>query len=411
MRRSYSHPILNSAATVLLLAALSPLNAIATNWLTYHFDNARDGANTNEVVLTPANVNTNTFSRLFTYAVDAEVYAEPLYVAQVAITGQGTHDVVFVATENNTVYAFDADSNLGTNAGLLWRTNLGTAATSTLFGTRYHHNVLNPLIGITGTPVIDPVAGILYVDVFTTPVPDTTNGVHYLHALNIANGADLPFSPIVVAASVPGTGVDSSNGVVTFNANQEDSRPGLTLAGGMVFVACGSFGDTDPYHGWVIGFNATNLQQLPAYTFATTPNASVSAFGVNAGEGALWGGGAGLCVDANTNLYFEVGNGSFSATTNGGDFGDSFVKLSTTNMFAVADYFAPSNQASMAANDLDLGSGGPILLPDSAGSPAHPHLMIGAGKEGTLYLVTSGPHPLDHGAHEISATFADCCHS
>jgi hypothetical protein len=370
-----------------ILTALAPWKAGATDWLTYHYDNARDGANTNEVVLTPANVNTNSFMRLFTYAVDAEVYAQPLYMANVSITGQGTHDVLFAATENNSVYAFDADSNAGTNGGLLWHINLGTAATSTLFGVRYHHNVLNPLIGITGTSVIDPVAGILYVDVFTTPVPDTTNGIHYLHALNISNGADLPYSPVVVAASVPGAGVDSSNGVVTFNANQEDSRPGLTLAGGMLFVGFGSFGDTDPFHGWVIGFNATNLRQLPQFTFASTPNAKTNAFGVNAGEGALWGGGAGLCVDTYTNLYFEIGNGSFSANTDGGDYGDSFVKLSTTNQFVTADYFAPSNQASMAANDQDLGSGGPMLLPDSAGSAAHPHLIIGAGKEGTLYLV------------------------
>jgi len=388
----FIHSILKRLAekafvAAVILAALAPLKAGATDWLTYHSDNARDGANTNEVVLTPANVNTNTFMRLFTYAVDAEVYAQPLYMANVSITGRGAHDVLFVATENNSVYAFDADSNAGTNGGLLWHTNLGTAATSTLFGVRYHHNVLNPLIGITGTPVIDPVAGILYVDVFTTPVPDTTNGIHYLHALNISNGADLPYSPVIVAASVPGVGVDSSNGVVTFNANQEDSRPGLTLAGGLLFVSFGSFGDTDPFHGWVIGFNATNLQQLPQFTFASTPNAKMNAFGVNAGEGALWGGGAGLCVDVNTNLYFEIGNGSFSANTNGGDYGDSFVKLSTTNQFVAADYFTPSNQASMAANDQDLGSGGPMLLPDSAGSAAHPHLIIGAGKEGTLYLV------------------------
>src|ERR1700691_6655422 len=138
-------------AAASVLAALSPRNARAQNILTYHCDNARDGANTNEVVLTPANVNTNDFFKLFTYTVDGEVYAQPLYMANVAIAGQGTHDVLFVATENDTVYAFDADSNLGTNGGLLWQTNLGTAATSALFGTRYYHNVLNPLLGITGT--------------------------------------------------------------------------------------------------------------------------------------------------------------------------------------------------------------------------------------------------------------------
>src|SRR6185312_11371677 len=162
-------------AMALMGMMVFPPEASATDWLTYHFNSARDGANTNEVVLTPANVNTNNFFKLFTYTVDAEVYAQPLYMANVPIAGQGTHDVVFVATENNTVYAFDADSNAGTNGGLLWQTNLGIAATSVLFGTRYHHNVLNPLLGITGTPVIDPVTKTLYVDVLTTPVAGTTN--------------------------------------------------------------------------------------------------------------------------------------------------------------------------------------------------------------------------------------------
>jgi len=374
-------------ATALVLAALWPSIALGTDWLTYHFDNTRDGANTNEIVLTPANVNTNTFFRLFTYPVDAEVYAQPLYMANVAMTGQGTHNVLFVATENDTVYAFDADSNLGTNGGLLWQTNLGISVTSALFGTRYYHNVLNPLFGITGTPVIDPVAGTIYVDALTCSAPDTTNIFHYIHALNIADGMERPYCPVLVTASVPGHGVDSINGVVTFSATNNDSRPALTLAGGMLYVAFSSFGDTDPFHGWVIGFNATNLQQVTNFAFATTPNATTNAFGVNAGEASIWMGGNGLCVDSNNNLYFETGNGSFSANTNGGDYGDSFVKLSSSNGLVVADYFAPSNQASMAANDLDLGSGGPILLPDSVGSAAHPHLMIGAGKEGTFYLV------------------------
>jgi hypothetical protein len=377
---------------VMALAGMIVLTpeASAVDWLTYHYDNARDGANTNEVVLTPANVNTNNFFKLFSYTVDGEVYAEPLYMANVAITGQGSHDVVFVATENDTVYAFDADSNAGTNGGLLWHTNLGTAATSVLFGTRYHHNVLNPLLGITSTPVIDPVTKTLYVDALTTPVPGTTNAQHYVHALNIADGTERPFSPVLVTASVPGTGVDSSNGVMTFNANQEDSRPALTLVGGVLYDAFSSFGDTDPFHGWVIGFNATNLVQMTNYVFCTTPNANTNDFGVNAGEASLWMGGNGLCVDASSNLYFETGNGSFSAITNGRDYGDSFVKLSTTNQvsqFTAADYFTPQNQASDAANDLDLGSGGPCLLPDSAGSAAHPHLMVGSGKDGNIYLV------------------------
>ena len=372
------------------MAVMSPPDASATDCLTYHYDNARDGANTNETILTPANVNTTQFSKLFTCPVDAEVYAEPLYMANVAITGQGTHNVLFVATENDTVYAFDAD-----NGAALWSTsltnmNLGTAAQSwnkaaghAYFGTQENHNVLNPIIGITGTPVIDPVSGTIYVDALTTPVPNTTNAEHHVHALNIADGTERSFSPVLVTASVPGIGEDSSNGVLTFNANQHDSRPALTLAGGILYVGFGSFGDTSPFHGWVIGFNATNLQQVSAS--ATTPNAATLINSIYGG-GALWNGGDGLCVDASNNLYFETGNGQFDANTGGGDYGDSFVKLSTTNGLAVSDYFTPFDQASMAVNDTDLGSGGSILLPDSVGSVAHPHLIVGAGKNGTIYL-------------------------
>jgi len=374
-------------ALALAMVTVSPREGAAQDVLTFQYDNSRDGANTNEVVLSPGNVNTTNFGRLFTYAVDGYVYAQPLYVSNVTVPGQGIHNVVFVATENDTVYAFDADSNAGPDAGLLWHTNLGIAAESILFGVRYHHNVLNPLIGITGTPVIDPASGTLYVDVFSGEVEDTTNCVHRLHALDIATGAERPFSPVLVTASVPGTGVDSSNGVVRFIPQNHMNRPALTLAGGVLYAAYGSYGDTDPYHGWVIGFDPTNLQQLTNYAFASTPNATTNAFGVNAGEGALWMSGDGLCADAASNLYFETGNGSFSAHTNGGDYGDSFVKLATDNGLRVLDYFAPSNQASMALNDLDLGSGGPILLPDSVGSAAHPHLMVGAGKEGTIYLL------------------------
>ena len=356
--------------------------------LTYKYDNARSGANTTETLLTPSNVNATNFGRLFTYTVDGYCYAEPLYVAHMELPGQGTHNVVFVSTENNSVYAFDADSNAGPNGGLLWQTNLGIAEISiNNYGVRYHHNLLNPLIGITGTPVIDPVSGTLYVDTFTGVVANTNTGYHVLHALNITNGAEQPYSPVRVQASVPGTGVDATNGVVKFNPSNQMNRPAMTLVGGILYVSYGSYGDTDPYHGWVLGFNASNLQPLTNFVFATTPNATTNVFGVNAGEGALWMGGDGLCVDASSNLYFETGNGSFSAQTNGGDYGDSFVRLSTANGLAVADYFAPSDQASLAAADNDLGSGGPVLLPDSAGSMAHPHLIIGAGKSGTLFLL------------------------
>jgi uncharacterized repeat protein (TIGR03806 family) len=381
----------NSLPVVLTL--LPPPNAAALNVVTYHNDNTRQGANTNEVLLTHANVNVSTFGRLMSYPTDGLIIAQPLYMSGLLIPGQGTHDVVFVATENNTIYAFDADSNAGTNGGVLWETNLGASVSSynDQFGNRgtgSYYPDITPVVGITGTPVIDPVSGTLYVNVHSaTTSGSTTTYYHSLHALNITNGTEQAYSPVVVTNSLPGTGVDGANGIMPFDPRTENQRPGLTLAGGRVYVAYGSYADTDPYHGWVLGFNATNLAQSAAYAFNTTPNATVAAFGVNAGEGALWMGGDGLCADASNNLFFATANGSFSANTNGGDYGDSFMRLSTTNGLGVADYFTPYNAAQLAANDTDLGSGGTILLPDSVGSAAHPHLMIGCGKDGILRLV------------------------
>ncbi len=397
MRASCPSPFTKRLSATALIAicfatVLLPVNGVSQNVLTYHYDNTRDGANTNETLLTPGNVNVSSFGKLFSYTVDGYVYAQPLVMTNVTIPGQGTHDVVFVATEHDSIYAFDADSNAGANGGLLWYTNLGISALSNNheFGDRYNggnYTDLIPEIGITGTPVIDPVSGTLYVDVLSREVTTTTNYYHRIHALDITTGNERPDSPVVVTASVPGVGVGSSNGVIRFNAQQQLQRPALTLAGGMLYVAYGSYADTDPYHGWVIGFNATNLQQITNYVFNTTPNATTAEFGANAGEGALWMGGNGLSVDASTNLYFETGNGSFSANTNGGDYGDSFVKLSTTNGLRVADYYTPGNQATLAADDADLGSGGPLLLPDSVGNAAHTNLIVGAGKEGTIYLI------------------------
>ena len=207
-------------------------------------------------------------------------------------------------TEHDSVYAFDADSNAGPNGGLLWRTNLGISAVmpNNDFGNRYgpYHDLV-PEMGITGTPVIDTVSGTIYFDVFTH---EGTSYFHRIHALNITNGTEQPYSPVLVAASVPGNGVDSVGGKLIFNPEQQLQRPALTLAGGILYVAYGSYADTDPYHGWVLGFNATNLVFLTNRVFNTTPNATKAVFGNNAAEGALWMGGNGLSVDDNTNLYF-----------------------------------------------------------------------------------------------------------
>jgi uncharacterized repeat protein (TIGR03806 family) len=390
----------NFGAAMIALAALASgvQQNFGTPVLTYHNDNARTGANTNETLLTPANVNTNSFGLLRKYEVDGYVYTQPLYYPGLAIPGQGTHNAVFVGTENNSVYAFDADGDAGTNGGLLWHASLGSGidiVTTHEFGGRYHNNVYQdmlPLVGITGTPVIDPATGTLYVDAFTRVVNEAgTNYYHHIHALNITNGMERSFGPVEVAASVPGVGVGSSGGVLKFDARQHMQRLALTLAGGILYVGYGSAADTDTYHGWLIGFDANNLQLLTNHVFNTTPNATTAQFGPHAGEGALWMGGGGLCVDANTNLYFEVANGSFNADPslgNGVDYGDSFMKLSTTgNRLAVADYFTPFNQAQMQADDADFGSGAPLLLPDEAGSAEHPHLIVGGDKASKIYLV------------------------
>jgi len=380
-----------SAFVVGCLFAFVPFPSVMAqvNVLTYHNSNSRTGQNLNETNLTPANVNSATFGKLFTYNVDGYVFAQPLYVSGLNIPGQGIHNVIFIATEHNSVYAFDADSPTGPSNGLLWKTNLGISAVTPNadFGTRYGggYTDISPEVGITGTPVIDLASGTLYLDSFTH---EGSAYFHRLHALNIRNGNEQSNSPVLVSASIAGTGVGSTNGVLKLNHMQHLQRGALTLAGGILYVLYTGYADTNPYHGWIVGFDPNTLQLLTNYTFNTTPNSTIANSGPNAGEGGIWMGGDGLAVDANTNLFFEVGNGIFTATngTGGTEYGDSFMRLSTTNSrLTVADYFTPYNQASLAAADTDLGSGGLILLPDQPGP--HPHLLVVAGKGGIIYVI------------------------
>jgi len=355
--------------------------------LTYHNDNNRTGANLAETNLTPANVNRNTFGKLFSYALDGDVYTQPLYVSKLAIPGRSVHDVVFVATEHNSVYAFDADNNTGPSSGLLWQVNLGPSVMTPNpdFGNRYGgFTQITPEVGITGTPVIDLPTRTLYVDSFTVEGP---NYIHRLHALNLGTGAERSFSPVIVAASIPGAGVGGSNGVVTFDAKQQLQRGALTLASGILYVPYAGYADTDPYHGWILGFNPATLKLSTNHIFNSTPNAAVADFGAEAGESGIWMGGSGLSVDAAGSLYFATGNGSFNAFngSGGSEYGDSFLKLSTGRSLTVADYFTPYNQAYLADNDIDIGSGGVLLLPDQSGST--PHVMVGGGKDGTVYVI------------------------
>ncbi|MBU6400817.1 MAG: hypothetical protein KGS61_10895, partial [Verrucomicrobia bacterium] len=367
-------------ATLVLTRALL-LDAPAqtgVNVLTYHNDNARTGQNQDETVLSPANVAPNTFGKLFDCPVDGYVYAQPLYMSGVQIPGQGTHNVVFVATEHDSVYAFDADTSQGSTVAPLWQTRLldPNAGESPVPITDYGLSD-PPEEGVTGTPVIDPVSGTLYV-VAKIKNYQTVTYVQRLFALDVATGTNKFGGPVDIAASVAGSGDGSEgSGDVSFEPFYEFQRPGLLLLNGVVYVTFASQGDITPYHGWVLGYAAQSLQLVSA--FNDTPNGS---------DGGIWMSGAGPASDSSGSLYLLTGNGTFDANSGGADYGDSFVKLvSSGSSLRPVDYFTPYNQTWMEANDADLGSGGALVLPDAVGSPAHPHLVVGAGKNGTIYLL------------------------
>ncbi len=366
--------------------------------LTFHNDNSRQGVNTNETVLTLANVNANSFGKLFSYAVDGYVYTQPLIVTNVTVAGRGIHNVVYVATENNTAYAFDADNNSTTNATALWQVNLNGAGETTVPVADAGSTDVQPQIGITSTPVIDPASGTIYFEVKSKSVSGgNSHYLHRLHALSIATGAEKFGGPLLIAdtinnggnytyvsgPSVTGSGDGSVSGTVNFNGLRQMNRTALGLLNGVVYLAYASHGDVGPYHGWLLGYNASNLSQRITL-FNSTPNG---------GLGGFWQSGGGLTVDPSGNFfYLMTGNGSFDAmggtfTTNN-NFGMCVLKFALTNGPAtLVDFFSPQDEATQNSADLDLSSGGPIVLPDSAGSTNHPHLLAAAGKNGTIYLL------------------------
>ncbi|HTT36779.1 MAG TPA: Calx-beta domain-containing protein [Burkholderiales bacterium] len=369
--------------------ALASRAAGQTAVTTYHNDLARTGLYASETVLNPGSVTPGRFGKRFSYALDGYSYGQPLYLPRLNIPGKGVHNVVFVATEHDSVYAFDADSNAGPGAGLLWHRsfispaagpNVTTISTTGDIGC----DDLVPEIGISSTPVIDAANGTIYVLVRTKePDPNAPHGnlrfVQRLHALNVATGLDKAHSPVEIQASVPGSCDGGST--ITFDPLYQAQRPGLVLSRGVVYIAWASQCDINPpgayYHGWVMGYNATTLAQVG--TFVTTPNATNQSS--NCGLAGIWQSGGAPAVDASGNLYLETGNGGFDASV--GDYGDSFLKLSSG--LAVSDYFTPADQAQLDNGDYDFGSSGPMLLPDQPGP--HPHLAVGSGKEGTIFLV------------------------
>ncbi len=340
---------------------------------TRHNDNFRTGVNSNETVLTRANVDFSQFGKQFSYPTDGISHASPLYVANVDIPGSGRHNVVYVATEHDSVYAFDAD---GRSTTPLWHVSFinPTAGITTVPAVDTGETGdINPEIGITSTPVIDPASGTLYVVAKTKEVSGgSTKYYHRLHAIDLATGAEKFGGPVALQASVSGTGAGSTGGVLPFDALRENQRPALLLSNGVIYIAFAGHGDQPPYHGWVLGYDATTLQRTMAY--CVSPNGSQS---------GIWQSGMGLSADSAGNVYFMTANGTFNADTGGTEYGDSFIKLNPSG--TVVDYFTPKDQSVMDSYNWDLSSSGPMLLPDQQG--LRPHLLVSAGKIGGIYLI------------------------
>jgi hypothetical protein len=339
---------------------------------TSQVDNARTGANLKETVLTPRNVNAQQFGKLFAMKVDGDVYAQPLYVPGVEIPGKGKHDVVFVATEHDSVYAFDAYGNPQTP---LWKVSLLTDGASTIPERDVQCFFIRPEVGITSTPVIDLKTGTLYVLARTKDEHMfSANGFHQqLHALAITTGVEKFGGPVEIHASVPGKGDGSSGGMVAFGPLRENPRAALLLSKGTVYLSWASSCDVGPYHGWVMAYDALTLRQKA--TFNDSPDAD---------DGGIWESDTGIAADEDGNVFVATGNGRFDVAKGGRDYGDSLVKLNGTDL-KVGDWFTPFNADHLNLADDDLGSGGPMLVPQQKGE--HAHLAIVGGKAPLLYLI------------------------
>jgi len=355
---SLSAACIAAASAQLASAQTGPLAV-----LTQHNDNARTGDNLRETLLSTSNVNARHFGKLWTRPVDGYLYAQPLYVQNVRIPGKGVHNVIYLATAHNSVYAFDADDP---NFKLpFWRVNLGPSVPAAeVYTTKWTD--MRVQIGITSTPVIDARSGTIFVEAKTK---EHGTYVQRLHALDITTGAERPGSPLLIKASVPGTGMESDHGKVTFDPVKELQRPGLLLTGGVVYLAFGSHADSPPFHGWILGYDARTLAQTCAFNL--TPNGD---------EGSIWQAGMGMASDPAGNIYAMIGNGTFDADSGGSDYGNSILRLTPTpGSLKVADYFTPYNQENLSENDQDTGASGPLLIPGT-------DLLLGGGKNGWLYL-------------------------
>ncbi len=347
-----------------------PPNSQAVSVLTQHNDNSRSGWNGNETALTTANVNPRQFGEVFTVSVDDQVYAQPLVVGHVLI-GDSYHNVVLVATVNNTVYAFDGD-----DGRLFWLRNFtapgmrpprNTDMTGACSGS---YTDFSGNIGIVGTPVIDAPTGTMYFVARSTSGPAF---VQFLHAVSILDGHETSGSPTQITATFPGNGDGSVGGVIAFDAQRQNQRQGLTLLNGVVYVSFSSHCDWGPYHGWILGYDASTMQQRIVYN--DTPNGD---------SGGMWESGTGMAADAAGNLYVVTGNGTVGDAgdpTNPTNRGSSALKLTPSgSTLQVASYFTPYNYQYLNDQDLDYGGMGALLIPNSS-------LYLTGGKDGKLYLL------------------------
>ena len=359
---SRSNSLLTHVLCLFLFAACS-FGQISV--LTWHYDNARTGANTHETTLTPANVKPSLFGKLFTQPVDGIVVAQPLYLPNVSIPGAGVHNVVYVVTMHDTVYAFDADNNADSNATPLWQTSLTPLGASTLPGTLQRCNGQTKFteIGILSTPIIDPATGIMYVVAKTY---ENGAALFRLYGLDVTSGKEKLGGPVVISATFSGLGTTT-----TFNSLSHLNRPGLLLLNGNIYLGFGSNGCNWNDQGWILAYDASTLQQKGVFT--TEPGKHLA---------SVWQKGAGLSADNAGNIYAEAAEGYFSPGTH---FGTSVMKLAQAgNDLVVADWFAPYNTVALSQQDLDMNNA-VLILPDQSGP--HPHLAIASGKEGTLYVL------------------------
>jgi hypothetical protein len=361
----------STLATLTVTTTPAPVDVV-----TYQYDNGREGANQSETTLTPANVKSTTFGKLGFYSVDGLVDGQALYLWQVSIPGNGTHNVLYVVTEHDSVYAFDADTG-----ATLWQVSLlGSGETTS---DNRGCSQVTPEIGITSTPVIDRSNGpngALYA------VAMSKNGSNYfqrVHALDLTTGAELFGGPVTVQATFPGMGAANKNGSVIFDPKQYKERTGLLLSNGVLYTMWASHCDDAPYTGWILGYDGLTLEQTQVLD--VTPNGN---------DGAIWMSGAAPAADLNGDLYFLDANGTFDTQLDSndfpvnGDFGNSFLRLSTSPILTVADYFTMSGTVAESNADEDLGAGGAVVLLDLTDNGGHVHqLAVGAGKDSVIYIV------------------------